>query len=360
MTDQIIDCAKFDDTAAAWDRVVAASPEAWFWATRTAHLYRLKYLETVGTLLADRSFILLRDGKPIGLCPLVLRRDEGAIFANYLDAPLPAPIIVGDTPDRSSVEAALFDELERRVRESGAGMISIMLAPPGIGDDFRDRFATLVRSRTFVDTSYLAQYIEIVPDTLASVRERYKRNVRKFRESYDLAVLERDGIDPGLARTYMALHTKDAGRVVRTLPTYEAQVELARRGEGFWVQATNRAASRVAGMLLVSLYKNAAYDFSVAVDPDFADEQVSHLLKWKAIERLIELGVTHYELGRAALAPTYLWQPTAKNYGIAFFKDGWSRGRLKTVWTADKFYSRALFDRFWDDRRNALCKHFGF
>jgi hypothetical protein len=156
----------------------------------------------------------------------------------------------------------------------------------------------------------------------------------------------------------MNIHVRDAGGVFRPLITYEHQVDLVRRGEGFWVRAQNKATNRLAGMLLVSVHKNTAFDNSVAVDPDFAEDQVSHLMKWKAIQHLAEHGIVHYELGKAAVTPNYIWQPIAKNYGISFFKDGWSRGRLKTVWVAEKFYSSSCFNQFWEQKRQNLIGYF--
>lgn len=358
MPDKIVRCADWNSAAVAWDEIVAESREGWFWATRTMHAYRLKYLEATNQLVADRSFFIVRDDRLVALVPFVLRRDGDTFVAGYLDAPLPWPMVRSDTQDRAAIADFLFGEIERQIRDAGVSAVSFMLAPAGLGNEFDDDFFTVVRKRHFVDTSYQSHYVEVNEHTLETVRERYRRNVRKFHNKYDITILAHD-IPPTCADTYMDLHTKDAGRVVRPLATYEAQVELVRQGEGFWVCATERASAKTAGMLLVSLHKNAAYDNSVAVDPEFTNEHVSHLLKWKAIEHLIELGVSHYELGRMASAPSYLWQPSVKNYGISFFKEGWSRGRLKTVRAAEKFYSRPYFDRFWNGKREDLLNYFG-
>lgn len=362
MSDQFLNLAGSDAAAAAWDRVVAAAPDAWLWSTRAMHTFRVTVLEGTGRLVGDRSFILVRDGKPCAVVPLTLlrERETGIVVAAYGDeeAFIPWPALAQDAAN-AETEALIFDEIERRVCDAGGGMLSLKLAPPGVGAELGERFAAIVRARTFVDVSYAAQYVAIAPGALDNVRERYRRNVRKFLPSYELAVIESDNIPEDFAATYMALHTKDTGKVFRAPATYERQADIARCNEAFWVTATSKAAGRIVGALQVGLYKKAAFDNSVAVDPDFAEEQVSHLLKWRAIEHLIAFGAKHYELGRAALTPSYLWQPTPKNYGITFFKDGWSRGRLKTVWAAEKYYSRALFDHFWDRRRAALHAHFG-
>jgi hypothetical protein len=360
MADEIHDFAGTSGNNELWNEIVNASREGWFWATRAMHRFRMTRFEVSGGLIADRSFVFIRDGRACGLVPLVIGRDlqDGDIVASYLDAPLPWPMIVSDVADRKSIELALFDELENRARAADATMLRLALAPPGVGSEMAAPFAQIVRGRSFVDVSYLSHFVDVGPDTLGTVRERYRRYVRKFRDKYELTILGPNELPLNLAKTYMDLHVKDAGRVSRPLVTYERQVDFVRCGEGFWAVACQKATGRIVGMLLISVHKGAAYDSSVAVDPEFEDHSISHLLKWKAIEHLIEIGIHHYELGAIASAPTYLFQPSAKNYGISFFKDGWSRGRVKSVWVAEKVYSRTAFDRFWKRKRQAILEHF--
>jgi len=357
---EIRDTASIPHSREIWDQIVNASPEGWFWATSAMHDYRLASYEARGHLIADRSFVIVCDGQPCALVPLVIGRDhhDGDIVASYLNCPLPWPMIRPDIAERDAIEQAIFDEIEMRVSSAKATMLRLTLAPAGPGSEMAETFAKMVRKRSFVDNSYVSHWVEISPDTLNNVRERYRRNVRKFWDKYKISILSVNDLPHDFAQNYMNLHVKDAGRVTRSLSTYEMQVELARRGQGFWVLAHNKVADRTVGMLLISVHKNAAYDSSVAVDPEYQNEPVSHLMKWKTIQHLLESGITHYELGSCAFAPTYLMQPTEKNYGISFFKDGWSRGRTKTVWVAEKFYSADAFNRFWEQKRQALLNHF--
>ena len=360
MTYEIADVATLKNGRAAWDAVVEAAPEAWLWTTSAMHEFRKCILEKTGRLTGDHSFVVLNDGTPCGLAPLVLSREsaEDIAVAAYGDVALPWPLVVAHAPERSAVENILLDEVERRVRSLGGGMLSLMLAPPAVGANVAASFIETVRKRSFVDNSFSSHWIDVSPATLGEVRERYRRYVKKFWDQYDLVIFDSHNIPDALARDYMELHVKDAGGVFRPLETYERQVDLARQGQGFWVGAVNKSVGKLVGMLMVSVHKQAAYDFSVAIDPDFQDDQVSNLLKWKAVQHLIEMGVTHYELGQAAVTPSYLWQPSSKNYGISFFKDGWSRGRLKTVWVADKFFNDACLRTMWERKLRTLESHF--
>lgn len=343
-----------------WNEIVTKSIEGWFWATRTMHEFRIACYQAAGRLVDDRSFVFIRDGRPCGLVPLVIGRDDsdGDLMASYLGAPLPWPMVVSDVNDRNVIQTLLFSELERRVHDSNATVLRLALAPPGVGSELSGDFARIVRERAFVDVSYLSHWVDVTPQTLSLVRERYRRDVRKSLRSYQIEIWNSEDLPASIAEAYMQLHVKDAGRVTRPIGTYEKQVDLVRNGEGFWVAARNSAADKIVGMLLVILHKGAAYDASVAVDPDFETDNVSHMMKWRAIEHLMEIDIGHYELGGVAFTPTYISQPSQKTYGISFFKDGWSRGKTKRVWAADKFYSRDAFDRFWTRKGEALRVHF--
>jgi hypothetical protein len=356
---QFLDLNQGENVERIWTEIASRSPEAWFWSSRAMHEFQVAYARHRSSFVCDRSFAITRDGNLCGLAPLVfIRNGDGETLAAFPSGRLPWPMVIKDVDRRGELLNSLFDELERRVKDMGAGMMSLMLSPPVLEAETETTFYTILRDRSFVDCSFLSHLVTINDRTLGLVRERYRRDVRKYRDQYALEILSGSDVSSNLAQAYMDLHVKDAGKVNRPLETYELQARFVSTGEGFWVRALHLGTGRVAGMLLVSVHKNAAYDNSVAVDPDFAHEPVSHLMKWRAIESLIEKGVSHYELGPAAISPTYLSQPSKKSYGISFFKDGWSRGQTKIVHAADKFYSEQTFDRFWAERHREISRYF--
>ncbi len=360
MTYRFANLADLSDAPRLWNSIVAASPEAWIWSTHSTYLFRLSYMKAKSVLAADRSFVLFDGERPCGLAPILLTRDRetNELTSAYDDAPLPWPMIVPGIGDAREIEKIIFDEVERRSLDEGAGRLLLMLAPPSTDAAFADKFSRIVRERHLIDSSYTSHCMELSGGTLSTVRERYRRYVRKLQTQYEMQIIGAADVTASLAAKYMQLHVKDAGGVFRPLLTYECQIDQIRAGEAFFVSARKRSEDRVAGMLLIQVFKGAAYDSSVAVDPDFEDEGVSYLLKWRAIEHLISAGVRHYELGRAAIAPTFLWQPSAKNYGISFFKDGWSRGQLKPVWVAEKFYSKKALASFFERKKSDLINYF--
>jgi hypothetical protein len=356
---EFLDINNEAESVALWDTIVFNSNEGWLWATRATHEFRVSCLKSANRLVADRSFMLVLDGETIGLAPLVIEKCDqtGYLTAAYLGVPLPWPMVVAGREDKGEAQRLIFDEIERRLCEAGVSRLQLLLSPGKPLSNHREEFASLVRARGFVDVSYQSHEIDVDMHTLALVRERYRRNVRKAQKKFETKVWCADDLPPSIVETYMALHIKDAGRVSRSVDTYERQIDIVRRKEAFFVVTRHTATGQIVGMLLVGLYKGAAYDSSVAVDPEFEAEHISHLMKWTAIEYLAGVGVKHYELGNESVTPTYLDQPEEKNYGISFFKNGWARGRLKSVFVAEKFYSAAAFETFWKAKSEQALKY---
>jgi hypothetical protein len=112
-------------------------------------------------------------------------------------------------------------------------------------------------------------------------------------------------------------------------------------------------------MLLVSLYKGSAYDNSVAVDPAFQQEYVSHLLKWTAIEELLRRGAQSYELGPKAESSSFMALPSEKSRGISYLKEGWARDSVRRVGVAEEFLSARLLQAVMNAQADSLQEYFG-
>jgi Acetyltransferase (GNAT) domain len=356
-----LDISATPDAAEVWKNLAEASPDAWFWHT-WANM-EFNSVAAQGNEAMNLSFLVLLDGQPVGLVPLLVEKTEiGHSFsgrdAAYYGGPLPWPAFLAGLPDFETIEDYAFRELERRARGSGAGRIRVRLAPPQPLDSEQPRLARAISVHGYLDSSYISHSFRVQPDSLANVRERYRRYVKKFMPRYELSIKDGEAVTPGLEESYFHLHIKDAGGQFRSRESYRFQANLARENEAFYVTATRRNDGIIAGMLLVSVSKNAAYDNSVAVDPNFQDDHVSHLLKWTAIETLLTRGVKTYELGQKALPPTPASIPSSKNYGISHFKDGWSNGEVKTVVAAEKFLDTGFLNAVMAARTDAMKTYF--
>jgi len=348
------------DAMKLWQCVADACPDAWFWHT-WANM-QFNFVAAQKTEVRNLSFFVMRDEQAVGLVPLMVNRTQvgtlDAWEASYYGGPMPWPAFVTDLPDVTAAEQFALTELEARARDAKAERIRLRLEPPLPALNERERLERAVALR-YLDSSYLSHWLTVEENTLANVRERYRRYVKKFGPGYEMSVADGDAVTPTLEETYFHLHVKDAGGQFRSRESYSFQADLARHGEALFVIAKNRTTSVISGMLLVSAYKKVAYDNSVAVDPDYQSEYVSHLLKWTAIEELLRRGVTHYELGPQAGLPGFTSLPSEKNRGISHFKEGWSRESTRRVAMAEKFLSARFFQAYMQAQAESIEQYLG-
>lgn len=317
-----------------WQEIVGASPDGWFWNTWTNHEFNLCAGQKFNAI--DYSFFIYDDDRAVGVVPLIIQERviDGVAMreAVYYSGFLPWPCIRHDVENREEVENFVFEEIEKRAREAGVRRVLMRLIPPrNIGNE-ESRVSKIAETHGYTVRHFDSHVVEITNNTLKEVRERYRRYYKKYSSLFTLSVAEKADVTLELEQTYFELHVKDAVGQFRSRESYTKQSDIARAGEAFYVVATHTESGTVAGMLLVSLYKNAAYDNSVAVDPDFADMRVSHLLKWRAIEELQSREVATYELGLKADPLS----STPKELGITHFKEGWSRGHTRPIWEVEK------------------------
>lgn len=328
------DVSSTPDARQVWKKVVDGSPDAWHWHTWNT----LQFTMSAATTLhpSDLSFFVYEVERVVGCVPLMVRDSaEGATDRVAAYHPgigfLPWPACATEN-DHETFENFAFEELERRARSAGAACIRLRLTPPRNVGNEKERAEKLANTFGYTLSEISSHTMSLDADIFSRVRDRYQRYYRKFSPRFDVRIVEGAGVTKECAEQYAQLHEKDAGRRVRSPESYQRQADTARAGQGFYVVVMHEESKRPAGMLLISLYKDVAYDNSVAIDPEYAELRIGVILKWAAIEELLRRGVHLYDLGpRADLATA-----NEKERGIIQFKEGWTRGQVRSVWQLEK------------------------
>jgi hypothetical protein len=332
---------------------------AWFWSTSTMHDFRIKYAISLGKLYKNTIIGIYSNQILIGIVPYVICfDDDGRKIASYTNHPLSWPILVDEFNTHKNM-CEVFSFLDNYAAINSVSFCAFELSPPSYSEALENAFNLILKEFIYISNGYYSHCLRPSQTTLKSIRERYKKDITKFSSSYKLSTITSCELDghPNISRIYMELHELDSGRSTRSLDTYELQNQLVKDQQAFWVIAES-IDNKIVGMLLISLYKNCAFDHSVAVDPSYQQDQISHLLKWKAICFLRESGAYEYDLGFMSESASYTRIPSVKNYGISFFKSGWSRSEKKKILVAEKFYSRASFESFWESKKIQVSEFF--
>ncbi len=342
------------DAQALWDSLVERSPYSWFWHTWHWHVYVLAAGQSFEA--KDHSFFIYENEIPIGLCPLIIQRREryGGLWveAAYYGM-LPWPLTVTE-----EMEDFAFAELERRARAAGAGCIGINFFAPIARADEQERVERATRVHHYIATQTLLHAVE-VQGAVARTRERYRRYDRKFSPLFNFDILEGHTVDADAEEMYYRLHVLDSGKQVRSRESYARQADLARAGEAFFVRARDRETGNLAGMLLVSVYKHAAFDNSVAIDPAFAPKRVGHMLRLRALEELERRDVREFLMPLYPSPSSFTRIMSDKERSISDFKEGFSGGMSRAVWSMEKFLDATYLRRYLAERERSLKEFFG-
>ena len=83
----------------------------------------------------------------------------------------------------------------------------------------------------------IIQYSTIELDnlTISKIRKSYIKNVKRNIDKFSIKIIQKDDYYKNLSKDYKLLHTQDSGKV-RSLKTYDLQLEAVKKNKAFVVQ----------------------------------------------------------------------------------------------------------------------------
>lgn len=165
------------------------------------------------------------------------------------------------------------------------------------------------------------------------LRKRYKGLINNGLREFKVSVVDSTNLSREVFDEFRSLHRKAAGRVTRSLASWEVNFKILQAGEAFLVTA------RLEGRLVSCSFfdvacGNSCYRIS-ASDRDLFDRPVNHCVMWTGLLEAKRRGASFMELGHI-LFPTQPYFcgsvspeidnpvrcPTPKEVGISTFKRG--------------------------------------
>lgn len=326
------------------------SRDAWFWHT-TAWL---EFAIEVGRehFIGDLSFVIEHDGALAAVCPVVLEQREGYRRFTYLGEFIPFPALRHDLADavREKLLDVYVDEIARLAVEHDVAYTRI--AVPALAPwRLRAAIPTLnpLLERGFFDLAWQTQIIDLTApeeELWRGLRKGHRSDVKRAAASAEVRFWDRTTITAEKFAQYRELHIKDAGRVTRSMRSFDLMHEWITSGNGLLVEAA--IGGRPIAFALLVLFGRGAYYGSGCKDPDEALPS-SHLIQWESLRRLKARGYTHYDIGVQHFGSQLHHVPSDKEIGISSFKRGFG-GKTMPVVTAERFYSPLIFGQQWKRR----------
>ncbi len=342
---------KFLNEVENWEKIVdliwECSNQARFWNTKEMYRFRLICLKDKHET-KDLSFLIYNEDQPVGFFFMLVFKDQGLWHGTFSGIPLYWPCISNEHIENYDLVNNVFSFINKICQDNQIDKINIMINASTIKFD---SYTNLIREFYFIDESYDSHTINLQEFDIMNIRSKYRQMLNKYKNLFNVDCIMLDQINNEIIKNYYELHVLDSGGMHRSYETYVEQFKTLSKG-GFIVRVSDNDIP--VGMLMIYIGKNEAYEGSVAVNPKYANFYVSLFLKLKAIEYLKAIGIDLYELGQSWYYPTISYVPNAKKYGINIFKDGWSRGQTRKVYSAVKFYTEKALDGFLKDKKEDI------
>lgn len=285
--------------------------------------YQLAYQRGVGIDCRDISLILHHDNRPCGIWPLSYATHNGQGSLSSYGRPVLPPLFISGLAAKSkrTLIKNCLDFVEAMCTEMGIGSWQSAesfideVGLSGWHEQSMQRGATVsIQHELFVDL--LLDMAEIK----AEFRKSYKSLVTEGLRTWRVGVLSES--NPSLWDNFRMLHHKVAGRVTRTIETWELQHQAIVAGQAFLVHLHNAAGELVGGGYFAvtrdeGVYNVGAYDRALFAQP------LGHVVQYRAIEEMKARSLRWYKIGPRPY-PSQDPGATKKQVSIGEFKQGFA------------------------------------
>lgn len=311
--------------SAGWDETLARLSFVPVAYSQSELNYQLAYLRGGGVECQDISLILYHDSRPCGIWPLcyVFHNGQAVLgsYADYGQLMLP-PLFVSGLPDKTkkSITKKCLDFVEVMCRslhiaqwKSAESYIGEMSLSDWYEQALQRGALASLRHELFVDLTLDMANIK------AKFRKSYKSLITEGMRIWKVGVLSE--ANPELWESFRMLHKKVAGKVTRSIETWDVQYQAIVSGHAFLVHLHNDEGELVGGGYFAvtrdqGVYNVAAYDRTLFAQP------LGHAVQYRAIEEMKVRGLRWYKIGLRSYSQDA--DITEKEVAISEFKQGFS------------------------------------
>ncbi len=314
------------DSQISWSDVVSRSQKVPYYYTLHEVDYQTVHFCDASESAIDISMILYHDRKPCGVWPLVFDREEKepvkSINNQYGGVVLP-PLFIKDFPKKSQrkVVKSCIDFLNLLV-ESSKGDCWRTNESSLDGDISQWYQIALEQGATLDKVSYelhldLTMSIE---EIRKNIRKSYRPLISSGQKKWKTLVM--DEYSEEVWNKFKALHKKVAGRVTRSIETWNIQHQAIKDGNAFLVYILDSKQNMVgAACFIMSDYQ---CNYSVATyDKSLLDQPLGHMIQYQAILTMKDKGRETYYIGDR-FYKLNLPYVSEKQVQISHFKQGFS------------------------------------
>ncbi len=268
------------------------------------------------------SSVVLQDGKPIAVWPLVVKQKDGISMLGSNGGNLIAPLY------EDGISSKVLKKLNTGCLEIARNLsrhlriASISTRAFNYGAGISDWQRLWLNEGASCHQQYML-YVDLgksLESIKANFRKSYRPLVNKGLKQWKVEVVTSEG--GSSFEEFKALHIAESGRQTRSDGTWNSQYQAIQNGSAFLVLLRDAQHKLVGGGMFyfnrtMALYAVGAYERALFKEP------LGHVVQYKAMEYLIDKGVKLYCIGHRPYAQDFL-EPTQKEVSIGQFKEGFA------------------------------------
>lgn len=290
------------------------------------------------SLSKDLSFIILNDNEPVAICLLFLEDHKGIRQFSYVGEYQAGPLVKQNLTAKykKKIERTCFSKIDELAKEYKISKAMFMLDPLAEKYDYN-----ILTEYGYLDTSISTSIIDLSLDEKklwSSVRKSFKSLINNGKDNFNIHIMDYQNPCFETNEIYRKLHHKTAGRVTRSIETFNLQFEMLKDDNAVLVGIQDR--DKFVAFSYFFHHNKKAYYASSSDDPDYSsDIPLEHCIIWTAIEYYKKRGLHHLEIGLQQFGQQLFDFPSQKNLNISFFKRGFG-GNIVTVYQGIKYYKK--------------------
>jgi FemAB family protein len=282
--------------------------------------YQLAYFRGAGQAIHDVSLIIYHDRKPCGIWPLsIVERDRIGSNGTAVLPPLFSKVLPQRTID--SITSRCLDSINLWASANSIPIIHAM--QPYLGQIDITSWQQRIMLRGARAQTRHELFVELTTDvgTIRShIRKSYRPLISSGQKLGQIGLLA--GTDEKCWQEFRDLHLQVAGRATRSNESWDRQLQAIGTRDAFLVYLRD-AQNRMIGGGLFHVTKDEGLYAVAAYDRTLFDKPLGHVVQYRAIEELKNLGVKWYKIG-ARPYPGDEPAPSEKELRIAEFKQGFA------------------------------------
>lgn len=318
-----------------WKEVLLQSTNSsslYFQSTTQYFQAYFKGLSTTPTY--NLSLVLLQNQKPVAIAPLFIYKNNNWIISSN-GSSIVAPLFINNLTKKSIskiektyIEIIKFIALYLKIDKWDS---TFTIKEQGL----TSWGSRLLNNSNKIKTSF-SLFVNLKNDIQSiesNFRKSYKPLISQGLKQWKTEVLTK--VDDSTFSDFQKLHLLVSGKKTRNQETWDIQKSQINNNEAFLVYVKDPNNDELVGAALFTYTKDEGQYSIGAYRRDINSPSLSHIVQIQAIKFLKQLNCNYYNLGERFYHNNN-YQPTEKEFSIAFFKEGFATNSFVQLTTTTK------------------------